>query len=216
MKDIPIFTGAHGIATLVLKEIPWSGCGYVLVRSVWTDAAAFLEECLGFCRACGAQQVYASWEMAELPAPHAYDMVALQMKKSELPQGTPLDLQALTKENSEAFLQTYHACFQQVPNAASYGKKDVARLLGEETAYLVFRDGICAAIAELSREGLEAVGVLPQFRGMGYDLTRTVLEMVPSVTLKLKTASTNTRALQLYERLGFRRTGILSRWWKLM
>lgn len=216
MKDIPVFTGAYGIATLVLKEIPWSGCGYVIVRSVWSDAAAFLEECLGFCRACGAEQVYASWEMAELPAPHAYDMVQLQMKKSELPRGVPLELQELTKENAEAFLQVYNTCFRQVPNAASYGKKDTARLLGEETAYLVCKDGVCAAVAEISKEGLEAVAVLPEYRGLGYDLARTVLEHVPSVTLKLKTASTNERALRLYARLGFRQTAVLTRWWKLM
>ena len=216
MKDIPVFTGAHGIATLVLKEIPWSGCGYVIVRSVWTDAAAFLEECLGFCRACGAEQVYASWELADLPAEHAYDMIELQMKKSELPKGEPVELQELTKENSETFLQVYHTCFRQVPNAASYGKKDTARLLGEDTAYLVCKDGVCAAVAEISKTGLEAVAVLPEYRGLGYALTRTVLEMVPSVTLKLKTASTNARALRLYERLGFRQTQVLSRWWKLM
>lgn len=216
MKDIPVFTGAHGIATLVLKEIPWSGCGYVIVRSVWDDAAAFLEECLGFCRACGAEQVYASYGAAELPAPHAYDMVELQMKKSELPKGEPLAIQELTKETGPMFLDVYDQCFRNVPNAASYSEKDVGRLLGEETAYLVFRDGVCAAIAEISKEGLEAVAVLPQYRGLGYDLTRTVLELVPSVTLKLKTASTNGKALRLYERLGFRQTAVLSRWWKLM
>jgi len=216
MKDIPVFTGAHGIATIVLKEIPWSGCGYVIVRSVWDDAAAFLQECLSFCRACGAEQVYASWALAELPAPHAYDMVELQMKKSELPQGESLEIQELTKENSAEFLAVYNRCFQAVPNAASYSQKDTVRLLGEETAYLVFRDGVCAAIAEISREGLEAVAVLPEYRGLGYDLTRTVLEKVPSMTLKLKTASTNERALRLYERLGFQQTAVLSRWWKLM
>lgn len=216
MKDIPVFTGSHGIATLVLKEIPWSGCGYVIVRSVWDDAAAFLDECLGFCRACGAEAVYASWEMAELPAEHAYDMVELQMKKADLPKGGFVETEDLTKENSEAFLQVYDRCFRNVPNAASYGPKDTARLLGEETAYLVFRGGVCAAIAEISREGLEAVAVLPEYRGLGYDLTRTVLEKVPSQTLKLKTASTNTRALRLYARLGFQKTSVLSRWWKLM
>ena len=216
MKDIPVFTGAHGIATLVLKEIPWSGCGYVIVRSVWDDAAAFLEECLGFCRACGAEQVYASWGLAELPAPHGYDMVELQMKKSELPQGRNIEIEELTKETGRMFLNVYDRCFQSVPNAASYSEKDVARLLGEETAYLVFRDGVCAAIAEISKEGLEAVAVLPAYRGLGYDLTRTVLERVPSLTLKLKTASTNERALRLYKRLGFQQTAVLSRWWKLM
>ena len=56
MKNIPMFTSAYGIATLILREIPWSGSAYVLVRSVWNDqTAALLEECRGFCRAVGAK-----------------------------------------------------------------------------------------------------------------------------------------------------------------
>ena len=215
MKDIPIFTGTHGVATLILSQIPWSGCGYVMVRSVWDDEKAFLDECLGFCRACGAECVYASWETAELPAPHGYDMVRLSMEKSALPQGELLTLEDLTEENAADFLRIYNTCFLPIPNAAAYGKKDIERLLGEETAYLVRRDGVYAAIAEISKEGLEAVAVLPQYRGMGYDLCRTVLQKVPSLTLKLKTVSTNEKALALYRRLGFGNEQIVSRWWKL-
>lgn len=215
MKDIPVFTGAHGIATLVLKEIPWSGCGYVIVRSIWTDAEAFLRECLGFCRACGAEQVYACWECEALPAEHAYDMLRLEREKEGLPMGAPLEPEVLTKENSEEFLQVYDRCFRNVPNAASYGEKDVKRLLGEDTAWLVHREGVCAGIAEISKEGLEAVAVLPAYRGLGYDLTLAVLAMVPSKTIRLKTASTNDRAMALYHRLGFCETEVLSRWWRL-
>ena len=210
-----MFTGAHGVATLVLKEIPWSGCGYVIVRSVWTDAEAFLRECLGFCRACGAERVYASWECESLPAEHAYDMVQMERPKAGLPLGGPVELEVLTKENATEFLQVYDRCFRDVPNAASYGQRDIARLLGEDTAYLVRREGVCAAIAEISKEGLEAVAVLPEHHGLGYDVTLAVLPMVPSKTLRLKVASTNERAVALYARLGFAETAILSRWWNV-
>lgn len=213
MKDIPVFTGAHGIATLVLKEIPWSGCGYVIVRSIWTNAEAFLQECLGFCRACGAAQVYASWGCETLPAEHAYDMVQMEREKMGLPLGTPVELEVLTRENAPEFLQVYDRSFRDVPNAASYGQKDIARLLGEDTAYLVRREGVCAAIAEISKEGLEAVAVLPEYRGLGYDVTLAVLPMIPSKTLRLKVASTNERAMALYARIGFVKTAVLSRWW---
>ena len=33
MKDIPVFTGNGGIATLILKEIPYKNTAYVLLRS---------------------------------------------------------------------------------------------------------------------------------------------------------------------------------------
>lgn len=215
MKDIPVFTGTHGIATLVISPIPWSGSAYVLVRSIWTDESAFLQECLGFCRACGAERVYASYECAPLPAEHAYDMLALQRSKADLPAGK-IPTEPLTKENAHEFLAVYDSCFRQIPNAAPYGQRDVERLLQEETAVLVRRDGNCAAIAQVSRQGLEAIAVLPQYRGLGYDLVLTALHMVPSMTLQLKTASVNERALALYKRLGFEQTAVLSRWWKLM
>ena len=215
MKDIPVFTGSHGVATLILSQIPWSGCGYVMVRSVWDDTKAFLDECLGFCCACGAETVYASWDMEDLPAPHGYDMVSLTMEKSKLSQEESIATEDLTEHNSEAFLNIYNTCFQTIPHAAAYGKKDIQRLLGEETAYLVKRGGEYAAIAEISKEVLEAIAVLPRYRGLGYDLARTVLQNVPSKTLKLKTASTNERARALYRRLGFANEQIISRWWKL-
>ena len=216
MKDIPVFTGSHGVATLVLKEIPWSGCGYVLVRSVWDDAAAFLEECRGFCRACGAEQVYASWELEALPADHAYDMIQMEIRKADLPPLAPVEVEDLTEENSEAFIEIYNKCFQTVPGAASYSRKAAERLFGEETGYLVRADGAYAAVAEISKKGLEAVAVLPEHKGLGSRLTRTVLEKVPSTVIKLKVASTNARAIRLYERLGFTHSGVLSHWWKLM
>ena len=62
MKNIPMFTTPYGIATLILREIPWSGNGYVLIRSAWEgQTAALLEECRGFCRAVGAERIYAAW-----------------------------------------------------------------------------------------------------------------------------------------------------------
>jgi len=214
MKDIPVFTGAHGVASLILRQIPWSGCGYVIVRGIYGDAAAFLDECLGFCRACGAEEVYANMELQDLPAPHAYDMLRLQRQKAGLPCGST-ELEELSKENSEEFLTVFNTCFRPVPNAVAYGKEELRRLLEEETAFLVRRDGRAAAVAEISKQGLEAIAVLPEYRGLGYDLALTVLQMVPSNTISLKVASTNARALALYERLGFVQTEVLSRWWKL-
>ena len=90
MKNIPIFTGEHGTATLIFHEIPYSGRAYVIIRSVWEDrTAAFLEECRQFCRAAGARESYISWKLADLPAVHAYDMLTMACEKSALPWPPP-------------------------------------------------------------------------------------------------------------------------------
>ena len=199
MKNIPMFTSAYGIATLILREIPWSGSAYVLVRSVWNDqTAALLEECRGFCRAVGAKAVFAAYDTEELPAEHAYDMLHMTRPKAGLPEAV-LELLPLTRENS----------------AASYDQSSLEPLYGEDLAWLVKRGEVYAGVAEISKEGLEAVAVLPEFRGMGYDLALSVLHMVPSPVLQLKVASTNTRAIALYQRLGFRVEGVEKRWFCL-
>ena len=216
MKDIPLFTSDCGLATLILREIGWSGSAYVLVRSVWNGrVAGLLDECARFCRAVDAKQIFACWETAELPARHAYDMLDMACPKSKLPPGGPVDLEPLTRDNAGDYLRIYNECFRQVPAAASYDKKSLEPLYGEDLAWLARVDGQYAAVAEISKAGLEGIGVLPPFRGLGYDLALAVMAMVPSPEVRLKVASTNARARALYARLGFAETGVSRRWYRL-
>jgi len=217
MKNIPIFTSSYGVATLILREIPWSGSAYVLVWSVWNgQTAALLEECRGFCRAVGAKAVFAAYEAEELPAGHAYDMITMTCPKSALPRPLqPVEPEPLTRENAAAYLEIYNRCFVEVPGAASYDAASLEPLYGQDLAWLVKRDGCWAGVAEISKQGLEGIAVLPAYRGLGYELALAVLPMVPSVTLKLKVASTNRRAIRLYERLGFTPERVEKRWWRL-
>lgn len=217
MKNIPMFTSAYGLATLILKEISWNGRAYVLVRSVWNNQAAeLLEECRGFCRAVGAEELYASWDTNELPAEHAYDMIDMTCPKALLPAPRqPVTLEPVTPETAEDYLRIYNQCFRQVPGAASYDRKSLEPLYGEDLVWLARVDGQYAAVAEISREGLEGIAVLPEYRGLGHDLAATVLQMIPNPVVRLKVASTNLRARRLYERLGFTEAGISRKWYRL-
>ena len=61
MKDFPFFTTQYGIASLVLKEIPYREEAYITLRDVQPDMLAeMLEECVSFCRMAGAEKIYAS------------------------------------------------------------------------------------------------------------------------------------------------------------
>lgn len=217
MKNIPVFTSSYGIATLILREIPWNRTAYVLVRSVWNDQkAALLEECRGFCRAVGAEQIYAAWELEDLPAEPAWEMQRMTRPKAGLPAGEkPPVLEPLTKDNRDAYLRIYNTCFRSVPCAASYDYSSLEPLYGEDLAWLAKVDGEYAGVAEISKIGLEGLAVLPEYRGLGYELALAALPMVPSTELQLKVASTNQRAISLYERLGFVRADVEKRWWKL-
>lgn len=217
MQNIPIFTGVHGMASLILKEIPTSGRAYVLVRSVWKDdLAGLLAEGRAFCRAAGAETVYGSWDCRTLPAEHAYDVWELTLAREDLPQPTqPLALTPLSGENGGDYLSVYNCCFQALPGHASYDQRDLQRLLGKSLAFLVYRQGVPAAVAEVGENRLEAIGVLPAFRGLGYPLALAVLQRLPGPTLTVRVASTNGPALALYRRIGFGAARTVSRWWRL-
>ena len=59
LKDIPMFDTETGVSTLVLKEIPYKQVAYVKVQSVQPDGLkAHLQECVSFCRMCGAERIY--------------------------------------------------------------------------------------------------------------------------------------------------------------
>lgn len=216
MKNIPLFTSSYGLATLILREISWNGRAYVLVREIWHDGAALLEECRAFCLAVGAREVYAAWAegFETLPAAHAYDMLAMSCPKAALPVES-LPLEPLSRENADAYLEIYQRCFRDVPSAASYDHKSLEPLYGEDLAWLVPVAGGYGAIAEISKTGLEGIAVLPEHRGLGYPLAATVLQMVPSPVVHLRVASTNHRALALYCRLGFTEDAPARPWYRL-
>ncbi len=217
MKNIPIFTGQHGIASLIFREMGHFGPAYILVKAVWNgETAAFLEECRGFCRAVGAQEIYATYQLEDLPLEHAYDMLLLTRPKDGLPQpGKIIDLEPLTRSNGASYLKIYNDRFKGVPSAAHYDESDLEKLYGEDKAWLVRVDGRYAAIAEISETDLEAIAVLPEYKGLGYDLALTVLPMIPRKEVRLRVADTNRAALALYDRLGFEKAGISARWWKV-
>ena len=217
MRNIPMFTAANGMASLILREIPYSGRAYVMVRSVWNGRIeGLLRECADFCRAAGASEVLASDGKNDLPADHAYDILRLTVERAALPMlERPVELVPVSGENGDAYLKIYNGCFREVPGAASYDKKDLQRLVTGKTGFLAVQDGDYAGVVELDPDGIAGIAVLPRHRGLGHDLALTALQQVKTETLCLKVADTNRRAVALYRRLGFGNDTLVSRWWRI-
>lgn len=217
MKNIPLFTGKHGMASLVFRELSFSGCAYVLVRAVWNgQVEAFLAECRDFCRAVGAKETFVCREDGELPGEPAYEVLRLCREKAGLPlPEQAVKLEALCPKNGNTYLDIYNSCFREVSGAASYDRQDLNRLCGQDCAFLAKVDGNYAGVAEISKTGLESIAVLPEYRGLGRDLSLTVLPFVPNTRLTLKVASDNERARTLYDRLGFAVEETEKRWYRL-
>lgn len=217
MQNIPVFTARNGMASLVLREIPHNRAAYILVRAVWNgQTEGLLQECAAFCRGAGAETVYASDGLAPLPAEHAYDVLRLSCLKKQLPvPESAVELEPVSLQNGDAYLEIYNTCFRDMPGAAYYDSRDLKRLLQQKNGFLARKGGQYAGVAELDPDGLAGIAVLPEFRGLGYDLALTALMRVDSEVLSLKVASTNLRALALYRKIGFENDTRVSSWWRL-
>ncbi len=217
MKDIPIFTGQFGIGTLILREIPYRKYAYVMVRSAQEGRmAAFLEECRGFCTMAGAERVLATADEPLDFLPHVHDMLELSCRRDSLPPlQEPVELEPVTSENGEVFRGCYNRLFQQIPNAATCTPADLERILKREKAFLARVNGTLAGIGEQTETELCAIGVLPEYRGLGRRLALTLLAQMRCETVTLRVSSANAPALRLYRKLGFVQSRVLSRWYAL-
>jgi len=217
MKNIPIFTGSTGTASLTLEEIPYRHCAYVTLHSILSGGLeTLLAECRTFCVQAGAKRVLVSADEPLDFLPHVHDMLELVCRKTELPPlAAPVALERVTEENGEAFLCCYNRLFSKLDNAAFYTRDRFQCLLAEREAYFALYGGARAGIGELSQNELRAIGVLPAFRGLGYPLALTLLHRLEGPELTLCVSSSNERALDLYDRLGFHVRRTLSRWYLL-
>lgn len=211
-----MFLSQGGTAALILREIPYSQKAYVLLQTVQPQRLMpMVQECAAFCKACGAQQVFVSQQAQPLPLPHAHDILKMAVYQDTLPQGRPVTLQPICEANDNIYLKIYNTCFSQVSNAAFYDQKQLQRiyLLRQQGFLALMPDGTPFGMGELHENELAAIGVLPEYRGQGYDLALSLLHRCPGSEITLTVASDNYPALRLYEKLEFRVTGLASRWY---
>lgn len=218
MKDLPVFTCEHGVATLILREIPYKRNAYVLIRSYRPGSLrALMEESRQFCVLAGAERVSVSSDEPLENLKHLHDLAEMRCRRDGLPAlEEPVELEAVTEKNGKAFLEIYNRLFFSIPNAVTYTRQDLERVLRERSAFLAVVDGRPAGIGEWRGGELAVIGVLPAFRGLGGRLTLSVIGRMTAVDeVKLHVSTANLPAMKLYRRLGFVQTRVLSRWYAL-
>lgn len=212
MKDIPLFDTDTGLSTLVLKEIPYRQTAYIRVQSVQSGGLAeHLGECAAFCRMCGAERIYATGHdgLEEYPM-HC----SVRIMSRRYPDWEPTDhLFPVTERTVARWREIYNERMSSVDNAATLTARDEKEILNSRGAYFIHRSGELLGIGWLRDEELLAVAsVVP---GAGERVLRTLLTAASEDRITLDVASTNTRAVALYERLGFVTVGERSRWYHI-
>lgn len=220
MNNIPVYLSQGGTATLILREIPYKQTAYIILRSFLPQMLPLMiQDCVSFCKGCGAERCLLSSADPEvtLSLPQAYEILYMKAEKALLPPPkAPFDLVPLSPENESIYQRIYNQCFADVSHALTYEQEQLARIYREEQQAFVALDpdGRPCGMGELHGNELAAVGLLPEFRGQGKNLTLSLLQHCPGPELTLTVVSDNARAIRLYEDLGFTVTGTESVWYQ--
>jgi ribosomal protein S18 acetylase RimI-like enzyme len=211
MRDFPVFATDFGVASLVLKEIPYREEAYITMQDVQPDGFdEHLKECVSFCRMAGAEKIYAKGHeaLAQYPLHTAvYEMRGTAWVDRE----KLVCLFPVTEETVRQWRSIYNERMRNVDNAGTLEARDEKRILESGGAYFVHNNGELLGIGWLEDTKLLAVASVQ--KGAGERVMHTLMSLVEGADMTLEVASTNDRAIRLYEKLGFLKTAEISRWY---
>lgn len=210
MKDIPMFTTEFGVASLMLHEVPYRQEAYIRVQDVQPGHLEdLIRECMGFCRAVGAERVY--WSAGDSKG-ELYAAV-YEMKGTAWVDPEKLEsLFPVTRETVIQFRQLLNEKMAGVDNAATITASDEQALLDSAGAYFVHRNGHLLGLGWL--EGAKLLAIAAVEPGAGERVMHTLMSLVEGQTVTLEVASTNERAIRLYEKLGFLKVREVRKWYR--
>lgn len=213
MKDIPMFDTDTGVSTLLLKEVPYKQIAYVKVQSVQPGGLAdHLKECIGFCRMCGAERILATGhpELERYPLHCRVHTMAMAIPEGE----PPAMVFPVTEATVGQWRQIYNEKMAAVHNAATMTAFDEKKILASGGAVFVHEDGALLGIGWV--DGSEVLCIAAVQPGAGERIMLTLMTLLDGDRAELEVASTNTRAIRLYERLGFVTVGERSSWYQIL
>ena len=209
MRDFPMFTTENGVASLRFREVPYKGIAYITLQDS-LQPEKLLQECIEFSRAVGADKIYATGN----PVLEKYPLHTAVWRMSRLCDGigeTNAALFPVTEKTVEHWRSVYNEKMRDIPNAATMTKEDGDELVKRGGGYFVHRDGQLLGIGIVRENTVDAVAAVKS--GAGADVMLALCSAVYSESVFLEVASTNLRAVKLYERFGFVKIQEISCWY---
>lgn len=211
MRDFPIFTTEYGVSSLVLKEIPYKKTAYIRIRDVQADFFNdHLEECVAFCRICGAERIFAAGH-EKLEAYPLYAAILEMRGKAWVDREKLACLFPVTEKTVARWRTIYNDTVGKVDNSSTLESRDEKIILESGGAYFVHDSGRLLGIGWLEDTKLLAVAAVE--KGAGQRVMHTIMSLAEGKSMNLEVVSTNERAIRLYEKLGFVKTAELRRWY---
>ena len=209
MRDFPIFTTEYGVSSLVLREIPYRKEAYIHILDLQEGMLEpHLQECAAFCRMAGAEKIYASGKALEhLPV---YTDVLEMRADARTDSDMTAALFPVTQSTASQWREIYNRAMAGVDTARTLEQRDEKKLLESTGAYFVHEDGVLLGIGWVEDGKLLAVASVE--KRAGERILRALMTLCPEGTMTLEVASTNRRAIALYERMGFVPVRLANRW----
>lgn len=212
MKDLPVFTTEYGVASLILREIPYQKCAYIHMQAS-LEPEKLLEECVAFCRMAGAERIFVK-EAEGLKNYPLYTAILQMRCMTDSLKDTDAALFPVQEHTVDEFQRIYNEKVSHIPNAAWMDSADKKALLKNGEGYFVHRGERLLGIGRvLAGEIRFLASVQP---GAGADVVKALAHGVTEDTVTVEVASANEKAVRLYERLGFVRIAELSRWYRVL
>ncbi len=214
MRDFPIFTTEFGVSSLVFKEIPYKNEAYIRIRDVQEDFfEEHLQECISFCRMAGAQRVLAA-DHAMLEQYPLYTSLCEMRCKAWADQEKTACLLPVTEATISRWREIYNQKMRNVDCSATQTSREEQEILSSGGAYFIHDAGTLLGIGWVREGTLLAVAAVE--KGMGETVMHTLMSLMEGETMTLEVASTNCRAIRLYEKLGFVKTAEKTRWYRVL
>ena len=211
MRDFPMFTTENGVGSLVLKEIPYRGVAYVTLQSL-SNAIEFVNECVDFCRVVGAQHVYATGHEILEKYPLHTSVIRMSAAWDIIPE-TDACVFPVTEQTLLRWKEIYNEKMKGVDNAAYMSDQAAVAMLKRGDGYYIHKDGKLLGIGIAADDRIDCVASVAP--GKGRDIVSALSRALVCDRVILDVASTNSRAIRLYERMGFLQTAEISRWYKI-
>jgi len=211
MRDFPVFTTENGVGSLVLKEIPYRGIAYVTIRDS-SFPTEFLHECVEFCRAVGAEHIYATGSEILMQYPLLITVIQMAASSDMIPQSNA-SIFPVTDKTVKRWQEIYNNKMKDVDNAAYMSDRAAEEMLTRGDGYFIHRDGTLLGIGIAADDRISCVASVTQ--GGGREVVSVLTHALLGDRITLEVASTNHKAIDLYESMGFIQTAELSRWYKI-
>lgn len=211
MRDFPVFTTENGVGSLVLKEIPYRGIAYVTIHDS-SFPTEFLKECLDFCRAVGAENIYATGHEILKEYPLYTTVIRMTGTIDAIPESDAC-LFPVTEKTISHWREIYNRKMKDVDNASYMSETVASDMLKRGDGYFVHRNGELLGIGIASGNQIDCVASVKA--GGGREVVSALVHGLLSEPVILDVASTNMKAISLYESMGFIKTAEISRWHKI-